>query len=319
MPADRKVARFWTCHWQNRLWHPDINPEYDAVDCSASNNFTKRGVSVGDVVYIVSLAEGQLMLGGRMVVGQIVSYQKALRILRTDNLYEADDVVIAQERTGTPLNLHRRLSPALTKKLRFKSKDGPREPFFVSETELDRQATRGVRELTPESAALLDRIIEVTDRLPRSDQLIPVTEELLRKGQVQERTEESSQKQAGAGFGTPAENKEVEEAAIRTVRKHYADDGWEVRSRERDKCGFDLECRKNRAVENVEVKGVRGTEQSFLITAGEVEQARSNRNFVLVVVTSALSASPVMARYSGPEFCQRFELSGVQYRAVLRQ
>ncbi len=66
----------------------------------------------------------------------------------------------------------------------------PKGLCFVSDTHLDGQATRGIRELTPESAALLDRIIEVTDRLPRSDQLITVTEELLHNGKAQEGTGE---------------------------------------------------------------------------------------------------------------------------------
>jgi hypothetical protein len=317
--ATTRVVRFWTCHWQNRLWHPDINEEYDPVDCSASNSFTKRGVSIGDFVYIISLAEGKLMLGGRMVVGQIVSHKEALRILRTENLYEADEVVIAEEGTGTPLHLHRRLTPALARQLRFVSpRSEPKALFFVSTNRLDNQATRGVRELTPESAALLDKIIGVTDKLPRSDQLITVTEELLRTGQVQDSTGESTQKQDGAGFGNSVENKEVEEAAIRTVKKQYEADGWQVRSVERDGCGFDLECRKGQVVEDVEVKGVSGTKQIFVITAREAEQARKNPNFVLIVVTSALSASPGLTRYSGAKFCRRFDLSAMQYRAALR-
>jgi hypothetical protein len=61
---------------------------------------------------------------------------------------------------------------------------------------------------------------------------------------------------------------------------------------ERDKCGFDLECTKNGAIEQVEVKGIRGTGLCFIITAGEVQQARANANFILAVVTSALSGSP---------------------------
>jgi hypothetical protein len=122
----------------------------------------------------------------------------------------------------------------------------------------------------------------------------------------------------GAGFGKPEENKEVEEAAIAAVRRQYELDGWSVRSVEREKCGFDLKCSKDTIVQDVEVKGARGTVQSFLITAGEVAQARTNPNFVLVVVTSALSTSPVLNRYSGCEFCRRFGLSVVQYRAVLR-
>lgn len=124
--------------------------------------------------------------------------------------------------------------------------------------------------------------------------------------------------QTGAGFGDPAENKLVEVAAVRAVVKTYQGDGWSVRSVERDKCGFDLECTKNGSVENVEVKGVRGTATCFIITAGEVKQAQTNPNFVLMIVASALSQTPKITRYSGEEFSQRFELSAIQYRAVLR-
>jgi hypothetical protein len=173
------VARFWTCHWQFRLWRDDINTEFEPVCSSGSNSFTKRGVSVGDSVYIVSLAGGQLYLGGRMVVKRIVTREEAVRLWDDDNLYDAAEWIVDPDQQGTPLHLHRRLAPAVTKRLRFESKAGPKEPFFVSETELDNQATRGVRELTRESAALLDQIIEVTDRLPRSGQMVTVTDELL--------------------------------------------------------------------------------------------------------------------------------------------
>lgn len=122
----------------------------------------------------------------------------------------------------------------------------------------------------------------------------------------------------GAGFGDPIENKLVESAAIREVVRYYEEGGWAVRSVERAKCGFDLECQKDRVVKNVEVKGVRSAEPCFIITAGEVDQARRNLNFVLVVVTSALSASPIVTKYDGAEFCRRFDLSAIQYRAVLQ-
>lgn len=122
----------------------------------------------------------------------------------------------------------------------------------------------------------------------------------------------------GAGFGDPIENKLVETTAINAVKKRYENDGWNVHSVERDRCGFDLECHRKGVVENVEVKGVRATEQCFIITTGEVEQAKKNSNFVLMVVTSALSASPILTRYSGAEFCRRFNLSPIQYRATPR-
>ena len=125
--------------------------------------------------------------------------------------------------------------------------------------------------------------------------------------------------QMGAGFGDPAENKLVETAAVRAVVKRYEGSSWLVRSVERDKCGFDLECTKGGAVEQVEVKGVSGTGLCFIITAGEVKQARENPKFFLVVVTSALSPSPIITKFSGVEFGQRFDLSAIQYRAALNR
>jgi hypothetical protein len=59
---------------------------------------------------------------------------------------------------------------------------GSKGLFFTSDTHLDNQATRGIRELTPESAVLLDRIIEVTDRLPRTGQMLTVTEDIVGTG-----------------------------------------------------------------------------------------------------------------------------------------
>lgn len=171
--------RYWTCHWQNRFWHPDINGEDGPVCHSAGNSFSKRGVAPGDIVYIVSILEGQLLLGGRMKVERILSYEEAVDFFDGEDIYEADEHLIGVEGSGTPLKLHRRLSPAVTKRIRFESKGGPKEPFFVSDTELDRQATRGVRELTSESAAYLDRIIAATDGLPYPEGFLTVTDALL--------------------------------------------------------------------------------------------------------------------------------------------
>lgn len=184
LALEDRGSRFWTCCWKFRYWRADSNSEYESVGRSAGNNFTKRGVSPGDVVYIVSLSEGQLFLGGKMTVDRIMGHHDAMDFFGDEYLYDANEHLIGVDRSGTPLNLHRRLSPALTKQLRFESKSGPKEAFFVSNTELDSQTTRGVRQLTGESASLLDRVIEVTDRLPRSDQLITVTEELLLNGVV---------------------------------------------------------------------------------------------------------------------------------------
>ena len=82
-----------------------------------------------------------------MTVKQVVSREEAIQLSNDDTLYDAEEWIVDPEHAGTPLHLHRRLAPSLTKQLRFASMDGPKEPSFVSGTDLDNQAMRGVRQL----------------------------------------------------------------------------------------------------------------------------------------------------------------------------
>jgi hypothetical protein len=171
--------RYWTCHWQNRYW--ENNPEGTPVSASGSNLFSKRGVRPGDFVYIVSIRDGMLLLGGRMMVSEIVSRTEAVKKRRNENLFDTDEWVIAAPASGTRLDFHRALAPDLTRTLRFISSKSP-ELFFrdAAKTRLDGQTTRGVRELAPDSATLLDKIIRITDREPLSASMKTITEALFK-------------------------------------------------------------------------------------------------------------------------------------------
>lgn len=124
---------------------------------------------------------------------------------------------------------------------------------------------------------------------------------------------------SGAGFGNPITNRKVEKAAIKLVSRQYIDRGWNVRSVEVDKCGYDLLCRKGAVEEHVEVKGIQGEVQSFVITTGEIHQAEKSPHFIICVVTSALSKQPLVDRYTGVEFINKFDLEPSAYRASLRK
>ncbi len=114
-----------------------------------------------------------------MIVSEVVPGAELVRRRKDDGFYNADEWVVA-EPPGTRLDLHRALDPGLTEQLRFLSRNSlPKPPVFRSEGKLDGQITRGVRELTPESAKLLDRIITITDRTPLSTSTKLITEELL--------------------------------------------------------------------------------------------------------------------------------------------
>ena len=229
--------RYWTSHWQNRFWRPDVNDEREPVDHSAGSNFRKRGISPGDVAYIISLSSGLLLLGGRMTVGTILDYDAAVRHFGRANFWAAPEHLIGVDGSGTPLDLHRALAPAVTKQLRFAFKGGPRAPCFASDTELDNQATRGLRELTAESAALLDRVLAVTDGRPDPDgTLLVVTEAVVAAGPSWPSGATAFQMPEEAGLGTA-----YAEGAVRQVMVNR----YERDDRARDACiaAFGPTCR----------------------------------------------------------------------------
>lgn len=92
----------------------------------------------------------------------------------------------------------------------------------------------------------------------------------------------------GAGFGTAAQNRKVEEAAIQHVRATYEADGYTITSVEAARCGWDLTAAKGKEELHVEVKGVAGSLVRFFLTANEHKTALADADWLLVVVTDAL-------------------------------
>ncbi len=120
---------------------------------------------------------------------------------------------------------------------------------------------------------------------------------------------------SGGGFGNPESNKIVETKAIEFAKKWYRERGWRVRLVAMEKPGFDLQCKKNKIEEHVEVKGVSGTIPSFQITAAEKRKAKEDRDFVLFVVTSAHSKHPIPRRWHGSDFLKKFDFEPLQFIA----
>lgn len=169
------MARYWTSYWRGASWLE--NEEYYPVSWSGGT-YERRGVTSGDIVYIVSVQRGQLFLGGKMQVHEIVSRAEAVRRRNQTDLYDAPEWLVGEQ--GSPLNLHRMLAPDLTRELRFISPDSEKGLQFKKNTsDLDEQTLRGVRELTPQSAMLLDEIINVTDAISHREEPIIVSRELL--------------------------------------------------------------------------------------------------------------------------------------------
>lgn len=126
-------------------------------------------------------------------------------------------------------------------------------------------------------------------------------------------------KQSSGGFfqTAPEERKKVEVAAVSAVTKAYEAAEWQVKSVEREKVGYDLHCTKGDKFECVEVKGTSGPDEQFIITANELNKAKTDPRFVLFVVTNALT-KPTQKKYSGQQLISKFDIQPLQYRAVLR-
>jgi hypothetical protein len=152
------AKHYWTSYWKANNWR--ANAEYEPLSASGGS-FKNRPMKEGHVVYVLSLRAGQLLLGGRMTIGQIMTRPEAVRILKRDTLYDADDWIIAKAGSGTLLHHDRQLKPEVSRQLRFLSKRS--ELLFTNDTDLDRQTLP--RELTEGSASLFDSIIEMTKAL----------------------------------------------------------------------------------------------------------------------------------------------------------
>jgi hypothetical protein len=103
----------------------------------------------------------------------------------------------------------------------------------------------------------------------------------------------------GAGFGDAESNREVELAAMSVTSGRYAVDGWIVEDVSALTCGWDITVTKGPQVRHLEVKGVSGPVPKVLVTRNELRSAGQDLDWLLVVVTDALT-SPSYHEY-GPE------------------
>lgn len=71
--------------------------------------------------------------------------------------------------------------------------------------------------------------------------------------------------------------------------------------------------------EDVEVRGISGTDLSFILTAGELSQAEQNLNFVLWAVTSAQSKDKHLYQWSGIELLKSFNFNPIAFKAKLKE
>jgi hypothetical protein len=122
----------------------------------------------------------------------------------------------------------------------------------------------------------------------------------------------------GAGFGTPEQNKRVERAALRHVIRYLRARRWSVQDVSSENRGYDLFCSRRKEELHVEVKGARGDGQQFPLTARELHTWSNDQRFTLAFVGNALSGSPLLSLFPGPEARTEFEFRPLSYIVTRR-
>jgi len=148
------MSNAFTHYWQNDTWSDAAEHRGEDLDHTAGNEFRKRGVRRGDMIYIVTVIEGKLYLCVRLRADHIVGQKEAERLLNAD-LWKASEHVVC----GSPgqLRFDIQVPNDVVRQLRFG--DDAVAPKFSAPEMLDKQTMRGVRMLTPDSAQMLDRVL----------------------------------------------------------------------------------------------------------------------------------------------------------------
>lgn len=127
---------------------------------TAGEQFRRRGVKVGDFIYVATVVKGRLFLAGRMQVCRILSQRETEAYLKDKNIWKASIHLVAKSNAATPIRLNRIVPLAVVERLRFISGKGIKQPVFESPGRLYTQTFRTLREMTPDSAAELDKLLK---------------------------------------------------------------------------------------------------------------------------------------------------------------
>jgi hypothetical protein len=153
----RAFTQYWTA---DTVAMQDDASEDRTFTHTACNEFVTRGVEPGDLIYLVSLEDGKMVILSRGEVARIVTHSEAERILKNDDLWDAADHALIAPGTGLPFGKSK-VGDDVASGLRFLLKNGSESALKYRENgRLDGQTLRTVRQLTPESAAQLDAVLE---------------------------------------------------------------------------------------------------------------------------------------------------------------
>ena len=156
------MSRYFIHYWSNRTWRSvfDRLAEGTSLIHTAGEQFRRRRVKTGDFIYVVTVVRGRLFLTGRMQVYRVLSQREAETYLKDKNIWRASIHLVARSNSATPIRLNRIVPLAVVQRLRFISGKAVKQPVFESPGRLYTQTFRTLREMTPDSAAELNKLLK---------------------------------------------------------------------------------------------------------------------------------------------------------------
>ena len=150
------------------------------IDHAGSSQFDR--VKPDDIVWIVTLRKGRLTLLGRILVAEVISHSKAQH--RFAEVYDAQLHIVAKAGTARVLEEHD--IQDIASDLRF---DSERDRLTIkSHAITDGKQIQALRELRPESARLLARVLDGDTRTKKQERvsLMGISQEIERRAEARE-------------------------------------------------------------------------------------------------------------------------------------
>ena len=130
------------------------------IDHIASNQLGDAGVATGDKLYVITFFAGHLYVVTSIVVDQLVTQDRAEKILGRKNLWEAEWHAIPRRGTARLASMSAPMSDKQVASLVFISKDGRGSgPARNRHGLVDPQTFRTTRRIDATTAALFEKVL----------------------------------------------------------------------------------------------------------------------------------------------------------------
>ena len=292
-------------------WHYSNNDSGRPFSFAPGCMIARSAIAAGDAVYGVNVVVGTLFVIGRMTVERVLTgYEDARRELGED-AWHMPEHLLAAEGSGTPMYFSRQLPWELTMKLRVKDADGKEHPLpMLNDEEIDSRALREVRELTEDSAAVLDvflteafeELIEDAGDEEMESLFIDGEEDFDEAEYVSEEYDEDeddlTDEQLSA-IATDFEDAEqygaVMETANGIVTDYFQGEGYRVTAPDDSDAYYDLRCTRDDEEFHILVYGTPQEELRFLMADADLEAVSEDDYALVCVITHADSDEPELS------------------------